>query len=117
MHDSSTTDIVEVLKAPEMKRLAAEQDLFLSLGAPARREALELLSVAEERRSYLARLGTTPVDAFRVLVAADFMLRNGSPDQKLAVILQLLSDYDIDLDGLRDAIETGSAPDRPVNRQ
>lgn len=117
MQEPSTTDIAQVLKAPETARLAAERERFFSLGASARREALELLSIAEERRSYLARLGTTPTDAFRVLVAADFMLRNGSPDQKLAVILQLLLDYSIDLEELQEALESGDAPAHPVNRQ
>ena len=117
MQEHTPTSIVEALKAPETKRPATDRELFFSLAPPARREALELLSVAEERRNYLTLLGATPAGAFRVLLAADFTLRNGSPDQKIAVILQLLRDYEIDPDDLQDALETGGAPVRPVNHQ
>ncbi len=104
-------------KAPEIKGPATDRELFFSLAPPARRDALELLSVAEERRNYLALLGATPAGAFKVLLAADFTLRNGSPDQKIAIMLQLFKDYKIDPDDFQDALETGGAPVRPINRQ
>ena len=90
------------------------QDPFGSLPPMARQEAVELYAVAEERRGYLALLGSTPVFAFRVLIAADFVLRNGSPDQKVRIMLQLLKDYDIDLGALQDAKEAGRVSPRPV---
>lgn len=104
-------------KVPETKGPATERELFSAMTPAARRQALELFFVADERRDYFNFLGTTPTNVFQVLLAADFTLRNGSPDQKIAIILQLLKDYDIDVEGLRDAIETGHVPSRPVNRQ
>jgi hypothetical protein len=83
------------------------QDPFGSLTPMARQEAVELCAAAEERRRYLATLGSTPVAAFRVLITADFVLRNGLPDQKISVMLQLLKDYDIDLGALQDAKGAG----------
>ena len=106
--------IAAVLKAPGTKGPATDRELFFSLAPPARREALELLSVAEERRNYLTLLGATPAGAFRVLMAADNMLRNGSPDQKVRIILQFLKDYDIDFDDLQDAKEGGPVTPQPI---
>ena len=111
------TSIVAPPKAPETKRPATDRDIFFSLTPAARRQALELFFVAAERRGYFDFLGAAPTDVFQALLAADYMLRNGSPDQKIAVILQFLRDYDIDVEGLRDAIETGHVPARPVNLQ
>ena len=115
--DTGLADDIAALKVPETKHAATDRELFFSLAPLARREALELLSVAEERRNYLAFLGATPVGAFQVLLSADFMLRNGSPDQKIAIILQLLKDYNIDIEGLQGGIKIGHVPARPVNRQ
>ena len=104
-------------KVPETEGPATERELFFSMTPAARRQALELFFVAAEREDYFNFLGTTPTNVFQVLLAADFTLRNGSPDQKIEIMLQFLKDYDIDVEGLRDAIEAGHAPDRPVNRQ
>ena len=93
---------------------ANPQDPFGLLPPAARQEAVELLAVAEERRKYLASLGSTPADAFRVLMTADFVLRNGLPDQKMAVMLQLLKDYDIDLGALQDAKAAGRISTQPI---
>ena len=117
MPESPPTSIAAVLKTPETKRPATDLEFFSALSAPARGDALELLSVADERRDYLTYLGTAPAWVFRVLLAADYMLRNGSPDQKIAVILRFLSDYDIDVEGLKEAMENGCVPARPVNYQ
>lgn len=117
MSQPQSASIVAPLKAPQPNRPATDRDIFFSLAPSARREALELLFIAEERRNYLALSGATPAGAFRVLLAADYMLQNGSPDQKIAIMLQLLKDYKIDPDDFQDALEIGDAPVRPVNRQ
>ena len=104
-------------KAPETKGPATERELFSAMTPAARQQALELFSVANERQNYFNFLGVTPPYVFRILLAADFTLRNGSPDKKIEIILQFLKDYDIDVEGLMDAIEAGRAPGRPVNCQ
>ncbi len=104
-------------KVPETKGPATERELFSAMTPAAQQQALELFFVAAEREDYFNLLNITPTRAFQVLLAADFTLRNGSPDQKIEIILQFLKEYDIDLEGLRDAIEAGHAPTRPINRQ
>ena len=104
-------------KAPETKGPATERELISAMTPAAQRQALELFFVAAEQEDYLNLLNVTPARAFQVLLAADFTLRNGSPDKKIEIILQILKDYDIDLEGLQDAIEAGHAPTRPVNLQ
>ena len=117
MSESQPTRIAEALKAPETERPPTDREIFCSLPAPERGEVLNLLTVAAESRGYLAGLGVTPANAFRVLLASDYVLRNGSPDQKIGAILALVKDYEIDPDDLQDALENGYPPVRPINYQ
>lgn len=54
---------------------------------------------------YFASLGTTPEQAFHVLLATEYKLRMGAPDEKLKVFAQLAKTYGIDPVDLSDVSE------------
>ena len=70
------------------------------------RKATEALQAAvEPYRPYLASLNTTPDRAIPVLLAADYQLRHGTPEQKNKLIVQLAHDYGISLSEISELSE------------
>ena len=62
-------------------------------------------AVVEPYKPYLASLNVTPERAFQTLIAADYRLRNGTPEQKVQIAVQLARDYGIDLSELSEQSE------------
>ena len=60
-------------------------------------------AAAEPYAPYMASLGTNALDAFKVLMAAEHRLRNGSADEKKTIMAQLAKDYGVDLSAVDQA--------------
>ena len=59
-------------------------------------EIAPLRGAVDKWSGYLGQLGATPEQAFDMLIAAEYQLRTGTPEQKRAAMTQLARDYDIE---------------------
>lgn len=73
--------------------------------AEARKAVDAFQAAVQPYQPYFASLGTTPEQAFHVLLATEYQLRTGAPDQKLKVFAQLAKTYGIDPVDLSDVSE------------
>lgn len=55
--------------------------------------------VTQKYGQYLESIGMEPDQAFETLLAAEYTLRNGSPQEKMQLFAQLAQDYGVSLDG------------------
>lgn len=62
-----------------------------------RKQYQPLMEVSQRHGEYFQRLGVSDAQALDVLVSAERILREGSPEQKLGKFAQLAQDYGVDL--------------------
>ena len=60
-------------------------------------------------QAYLASKGVSAPQAVQILLAAEYQLSTGGPDQKAKILAQLAKDYGVDLDALYEVEEAAPA--------
>ncbi len=80
------------------------------------RKAAEGFGTAvEPYRAYLASKGVSPIQAFQTLIAAEYQLTTGTPEQKTKIMAQLARDYGVNPDDLSELSE-GEPPSPEITQ-
>jgi len=102
---------------PEFQQWALRRDREVNEGFQRKVQSVApLLNAVVQAKPYLDTIGVTPEAAFANLVASEYVLRNGTPEQKAAMAQKMLRDYQITLPGSTSQPTETPAGEQPADQ-